>query len=85
LLAGFVVAFGMGVLLYRRWMRREDGDASGQTPWTLQQLRELRDAGEITIPEFERLKAAMLGSASSRVKPAQPPVAPNEGRSKSGD
>jgi hypothetical protein len=83
LLAGLVVAFGVAVLLFRRWMQRPDTAESSETAWTLQQLRALRDKGEITIPEYERLKAAMLGNKEMRSTPL--PQAPGGSAAAGGD
>jgi hypothetical protein len=53
------------MLLYavRRRMRRTDESAS--PPFTLAELKRLRDAGEITIPEYDALRAKLLDKARS--------------------
>lgn len=52
------VVLGAGILLLRQWMRRDDG-ALG-VGWTLQELTELRDSGELTIQQYEHLRAQVI-------------------------
>jgi Short C-terminal domain len=57
-LAGLVIV-GFGVLIWvRRVLRNPSGGA--RPGFTLQDLREMRDAGAITAEEFERAREAML-------------------------
>ncbi len=55
--AGLVVAH-----LVKRWSRREHPSLT----FTLQDLRELRDRGDITEPEYTALRAEILGHAGRR-------------------
>ena len=52
------IVLGAGILLLRQWMRRDDG-ALG-VGWTLQELTELRDSGELTIQQYEHLRAQVI-------------------------
>lgn len=53
------VLVGVGAIhLVRRWLKRQD-DPPGD--FTLQQLRDLHAAGNLTDEEFERAKSAVIG------------------------
>ena len=52
------VLLALGVYGIKRWMKR--GDSGAPTAWTLGQLTELRDSGELTIQQYEQLKANLI-------------------------
>jgi uncharacterized membrane protein len=56
--AGLVIAY-----MVKRWSRREH---TSQT-FTLQDLRELRDRGDITDPEYVALRTEILGRAGRQL------------------
>lgn len=72
-----IVLIGVGsavVLLSRRWMR--GGDApNAATPFTLQDLREMRARGDIDETEYAAMRTMILG----RHDPAIPGHNPPEG------
>jgi len=74
LLAGIVI-LGLGVWYYRRrWL---GSDETAGTPWTLEDLRRLRDQGDLSEEEYETMRAAMisaLGAGSSKPDPASTPA-----------
>ena len=47
-----------GLFMLRRWFHQEP--KTGETTWTLAELRRLRDSGELTIQQYEHLRSAML-------------------------
>lgn len=62
-LAGAALALIVAWVLIRRVWRRA-GEASRAAPdWSLQQLRELRAAGQITEEEFARLREQIVRQA----------------------
>ncbi len=61
LIAILWVAFRRG---WRRWMEASDGGDE----FSLQQLRQLRDQGQITSGEFEQLKARTVADMSRRTQ-----------------
>ena len=70
-LVGVVLVGGVLIYLLRRWLR---GDQSGSLGgFTLQDLRDLHKAGELSDEEFDRAKAQMIGRLKSA---AQPPADP---------
>ncbi len=75
-LVGIVIAGAIIAFLVRRSMRKEDTSSDG---FTLQDLRDLRAAGELTDQEFERAKVMMIGrltapkSTPQTAKPESPP------------
>jgi len=58
LIAAAVVVLGIGVWYYRRWYR---SGGSTTSSWTLEDFRTMRDRGELTEAEYQRLRAAVLG------------------------
>jgi len=58
---GLVLAFVAAILLYRGYWLNPDRSTDG-TPWTFDDLRKLREKGEITNEEYETLRATLIGS-----------------------
>ena len=67
---GLVLVLGIGLLgaavfALRRWFFFNKRDSS-EPVWSLQHLRDLHARGQITDPEFQRLRDQMLGQHDSR-------------------
>jgi hypothetical protein len=81
-LVGIVIAGGVAALLVRRSMRRDHSSSDG---FTLQDLRDLHAAGELTDQEFEQAKAMMIGrltAPKSTPRTSKPESSPgNQGQS----
>ena len=58
-----LVAFFLGHRYYRRWMT--ETPQVGGFPWTLEDLRALRERGDITEPEYQALRGNLIGFAGS--------------------
>jgi hypothetical protein len=57
-----IVAGGIGLWYYRRrWMA---GTEQAATPWTFDDLRRMRERGDITENEYQVLRANILGLAT---------------------
>ena len=57
-----VVVGAVALLLIKRWWRRESDAPAG---FTLGDLRAMRDAGEISVAEYERAKEQMVRTVRS--------------------
>ena len=57
MMAGTLVLVA-AIIVLRRWINKDD--EAGGTAWTLHELSALRDAGELTIQQYERLKAKLI-------------------------
>ena len=60
LLLVVVIAGGIVILRVRKMIK---GNCKNEPPFTLEQLREMHENGELNDEEFERAKAAMLDAA----------------------
>lgn len=65
-IAGWIVALiaaavllAVAIVAVKRWMFRDQEEAAA-TPWTLHDLLTLRDSGELTIQQYERLRADVI-------------------------
>lgn len=65
-LALSIIALGLVVWYYRRWMFAEP--RQGGEVWTLDGLRALRDSGQISPEEYEKMRMALIGSMPGRSK-----------------
>ena len=65
-LAG-IVTLGVVAVAMRRWMMRDESTTTGPA-FTLQDLREMRDRGDITSQEFDTMRAGILGSYGAAEK-----------------
>ncbi len=54
----FVAVLVIVSTVVRRWTRADD--KANRPPWTLRELTELRDSGELTIQQYEKLKARAI-------------------------
>jgi acyl-coenzyme A synthetase/AMP-(fatty) acid ligase len=64
LMIGAVIALVGGMLIARR-LRSRAADSTPAAAFTLQDLRRLRDSGQISEVEFESMRAAMIGNLRS--------------------
>ncbi|NOT02317.1 MAG: hypothetical protein HOP29_17050 [Phycisphaerales bacterium] len=62
-MAAMFVALIAAIVLVKRWM--VDARDSSSSAWTLHDLNQLRDTGEITIQEYERLRARTVAGVRS--------------------
>ena len=69
LLLGVIIVGGVIIFLARRYVHSSSAGQAGG--FTLHDLRELHDAGELSDEEFERAKAQMIG----RLKSPAPTIA----------
>ena len=61
LILAIVVLF-LGVWYYRRrWIETSAG-SSDQTPWTLDDLRNMKEAGQLSEEEYQALRASMIAA-----------------------
>ena len=74
LLVGVVVLGTIVILMVRRLLTNRECESDG-TAFTLQELREMRDRGELTEEEFQRARTAMVGQVqrSGDSKSTMPP------------
>jgi len=77
LLLAAIVLFGVVWYYRRRWLTRSE--LTGGTPWTLDDLRRMREAGHITEEEYRALRAALVAAfrggqadATGRTPPGGP-------------
>ena len=59
-----LMALIVGFSLAWRWSRRrfliDDDDSSDRAPWSLQELRDLKDRGRLSKDEFEQLRQQII-------------------------
>jgi hypothetical protein len=72
---------------YRKRLMRGSQDAIG--PWTLDDLRDMRESGQLTDQEYQVLRQRMIGKAMGaaggvKAKP-NPPAGPNDNRHRGDD
>lgn len=70
-LAVLVVAAGIAVALVRRGVR--NSGSAGSPAFTLQDLREMRDRGDLTEVEYQAARTAALGQAAGGLSDKPPP------------
>ena len=77
LLLAVIVLFGVAWYYRRRWLIRSE--SAGRTPWTLDDLGRMREAGHITEEEYRALRATLVAAfrggqadPASRVPPDEP-------------
>lgn len=76
LLIGALIVLGVFVWYYRRrWLVGVD---TSPLPWTFEDLRRLRDQGELSEEEYQRLRAAMIGAATGEPRESPPRATPTE-------
>lgn len=69
LLIGAIILGALAVSMIRKHMFEADTEADGATPFTLHDLRRLRESGQLSEEEFEKARAIILGNAASRKPP----------------
>lgn len=65
-----VIAGAVALLLIRRWWKGQD--ESAQPGFTLGDLRELRDSGEISVAEYERARETMVRKVKAQATSVKP-------------
>lgn len=76
LLIAALIVLAVFVWYYRRrWVVGVD---TSSLPWTFEDLRRLRDQGELSEEEYQRLRAAMIGAATGEPHPSTPHASPTE-------
>lgn len=58
-----IIAFAMVALVRRRYFSSESFPKQG---FTISELRQLRDAGQMSTEEFERARAALIGATAPK-------------------
>lgn len=59
-----IAVLGATIFALRRWLF-SSMKSTRESPFSLQHLRDLRAAGQITEEEFQRLKGQVIGAATS--------------------
>ena len=70
-----VIILGASIVVLKRLLFGSEG-VEPATPWTLQQLTALRDRGELTIAEYDRLRNELIAQMNP---PASRTNSPPEG------
>lgn len=69
-----IVVLSAGVWYYRRrWLSSDD---TSTAPWTLDDIRRLRDEGKLTPDEYQALRATMIGALKADTHRAEKPTSP---------
>ena len=71
------VLLAVVIVAVKRWTFRDE--ESAETTWTLHDLTALRDSGELTIPQYERLRADLIRKVKEPVTDVE------KGRNESAD
>lgn len=62
LMGAVVVLFG-GLWYYRRyWLQPDEEPDANRTPWTLDDLRQMRESGQINEVEYQTLRETMIAA-----------------------
>lgn len=62
LMGAVVVLFG-GLWYYRRyWLQADEDSSVSRTPWTLDDLRQMRESGQINEVEYQTLRETMIAA-----------------------
>ena len=59
---GALIVFYIVATVYYRRFRESSSSSDDQTPWTLDDVRKLRDQGDLTQEEYQKLRAAIIGA-----------------------
>ena len=62
-LMGLVFLLAGGIWAVRRWLMSSSRKDKNDQDWSLQQLRDMRQANQISEEEFETLRAKMIAAA----------------------
>lgn len=64
-----IIVLGASLWYYRRrWIRSGSGEEAA--PWTLADLRQLRDSGDLSEEEYQRIRSAMIAGVRSSANEA---------------
>lgn len=66
-----VIVGGVVVWYYRKWVLFSDASSDAVT-WTFEDLRQMRDRGDLSEAEYQSLRATMIGSFQSKPKRVPP-------------
>lgn len=66
-----IIVGGLGVWYYRKQVLFSDSSSQAAV-WTFDDLRRMRDRGELTEQEYQSLRAAMIGSYKSKPNQDRP-------------
>jgi len=62
LMGAVVVLFG-GLWYYRRyWLQADEEPGANRTPWTLDDLRQMKESGQINDVEYQTLRETMIAA-----------------------
>lgn len=62
LMGAVVVLFG-GLWYYRRyWLQADEEPGANRTPWTLDDLRQMKESGQINEVEYQTLRETMIAA-----------------------
>jgi hypothetical protein len=70
-IALLVIVGGVVVWYYRKWVLFADSSPEA-TVWTFDDLRRMRERGELTEEEYQSLRSAMIGSYQGKLKRSAP-------------
>ena len=70
LLGAALIVLALGLWYYRRrWM---SGAEASSTPWTFEDLRAMRDRGDVTEAEYQSLRTRLIGLATGAPEAESP-------------
>ena len=63
ILIGSIIVLFLGIWYYRRrWLAADQPDSGTQTPWTFDDLRRMKEQGQITEEEYRVLRANLIAA-----------------------
>ncbi len=62
LLVFFVIVLGIAVWYYRRRWLAEGASSSTEAAWTFEDLRKLREQGNLTEEEYQAMRSVLIGT-----------------------
>ncbi len=72
ILALLIIVGGLGVWYYRKRVLFSDTSSAGSI-WNFDDLRRMRERGELSEEEYQSLRAALIGSFQAKPKKEGPP------------
>jgi hypothetical protein len=76
-IALMVIVGGVVVWYYRKWVLFSDPSPEA-TVWTFDDLRRMKEQGELSEEEYQSLRAAMIGAYQGKLKSSPPETEPRE-------